>query len=387
MTAIVNIPQGFAGANLPAAFQGVGGSDELSAGVTGGFGIVTFKGKVWRTKFRGEERVMTLEDGRTPRFEIEVVIVKAAPVISKIFYESGFVDGSSSPPDCWSVNGITPDPAASKKQSNTCAGCKQNAWGSKITEAGKQAKACADSKRLAIAPAPDIRNEAFGGPMMLRVPAASLQDMAQFGKEMESRGFPYYAFVTGISFDVNEAYPKFVFRPVRPLSEEEARLVIEQRNNPITQRILEAAVEAVQHDTAPQAEAQPTAASLFTPEAAKVAQAMQAQVQPEPQAQPVVQQTVAPPATVVQTPPARPRFDPMTGQPITYADEQPQAQPVVTNPPSATTVFPDMPSNLQRQPTQQAAQPVVAAKPDPAPAVANTSVVEFDKQLDALLNG
>lgn len=382
MSALINVPQGFAGAQLPAVFQGVGGADELSAGITGGFGIVTYKGKVWRTKFRGDEKVMLMEDGLTPRAYIDVVIVKASPVISKIYYESGFVDGSSSPPDCWSVNGVVPDPAASKKQSNTCAGCPKNAWGSKITENGKAAKACADNKRLAIVPASDIRNEAFGGPMMLRTPAASLQDMATFGKEMEAKGFPYYTFVTRIMFDPNEAFPKFVFSPVRPLNEEEARLVIEQRNDPITQRILEAAVEQVQHDTQPET-TQPTAAALFTPEAAAVVQRATQAVEPaKPAVQPSAQTAVVQPQpAVVQAPAGRPRFDPMTGQPIVYPDEQPAQQPAAP----AAIEFPDMPQALVRQPATKPTPQVAKQQPVVEAPKEGKAVAEFESALDNLL--
>ena len=378
---LINIPQGFAGA-LPSVFQGVGGADELSAGVTGGFGIITYKGKVWRTKYRGEETVLFAADGRNARPELEVVIVRAAPVISKVYYQEGFVEGSSAPPDCWSVNGLVPDAAAPKKQSNTCAGCPQNAWGSRISDAGKAGKACSDNKRLAIVPADDIRNESLGGPMMLRVPPASLQDMAQFGKMMEAKGFPYYSFVTRLRFDPNEAYPKFVFEPVRPLTDDEAKLVIEMRDNPITQRILEAPVVEVQHDT--ELPGQPKAEDLFGAAAAAKAAQMAAQVTGQPQgvvvAQPAtvtvtqpqttaVPQTVVPPQTADARNPARPLFDPMTGQKIIYADEDltiPAA--LVRNKPATQPVV--------AQPTQP-----VQALPEDAP------IKDFDDALNNLLGG
>ncbi len=382
MSQEIMIPQNFAG-SVPEVFKGVGGADELSAGVTGGFGIVTYKGKVWRTKFRGEEQMLMAADGRNARPELEVVIVKAAPMISKVFYETGFVDGSNAPPDCWSVNGLVPDPAASKKQSNTCAGCKQNAWGSRISEAGKQGKACSDNKRLAIVPAADIRNEAMGGPMMLRVPPASLQDMATFGKQMELKGFPYYSFITRLRFDPDEAYPKFVFEPVRPLTEEEAKLVIEMRNDPVTQRILEAPVVDVQHDTEP-VKPLPPATDLFTPAAAQVVAAVAA-------AQPttaVSQDTIKEPTAEARNP-VRPRFDPNTGEPIVYADEQPpkpRFDPMTGKPITDADPGP-IPQGLVREQPKKAApaQPVVAAKPAVAEPPAEGKIEAFDAALDNLL--
>jgi len=382
---IINVPQGFAGAQVPAVMQGVGGADELSSGITGGFGIVTYKGKVWRTKYRGEEQMLMAEDGRNARPELEIIIVKAAQVISKVYYEEGFQDGSTAPPDCWSVNGVVPDAAASKKQSATCAGCPKNAWGSRVTEAGKPGKACSDNKRLVVVPAADIRNESLGGPMMLRVPPASLQDMATFGKMMESKGFPYYSFVTRLRFDPKEAFPKFIFEPVRPLTEDEAKLVIEARNNPITTRILEAPVTEVHHDTATETTVLQPAANLFGAAAAAKAAQMAAQATGQPQpvvTQPAPTQGAAlgavPPVTTVtqstanvQTPPPRPRFDPMTGQPIVYPDEQANAGQM-----------PDMPTNLVRQPTQ----PVVAEKPqEVASPPSDAAMKDFDARLDDLL--
>lgn len=382
---VVTIPQAFGGAVPAQAFQGVGGADELSSGVIGGFGIVTYKGKVWRTKYRGEEQVLLAADGRNARPELEVVIVKAAPVISKVFYKDGYSEGSVAPPDCWSVNGIAPDPAAANKQSPLCAGCKQNAWGSRISESGKAGKACSDNKRLAIVPADDIRNESLGGPMMMRVPPASLQDMANFGKQMELKGFPYYSFVTRLRFDPNEAFPKFIFEAIRPLTEDEAKIVLEMRNDPTTQRILEAAVTEVQHDTEAQAATQPPPATdLFTPAAAAKAAQMVAQETSRPQ--PVAQQTTAvpqntvPPQTTEARNPVRPRFDPMTGQPIIYPDEQQATAEPVQDP----KAFPDMPASLVRQPVQQT-QPVVEQTSPVIDSPKDGKMESFDAALDNLL--
>lgn len=402
-TNIINVPQGFASAKLPTAFHGVGGGDDISAGITGGFGIITYKGKVWRTKYLGEETVLLAEDGRNARPELEVIIVKAAQMISKVFYADGYEDGSTAPPDCWSVNGIVPDAAASKKQSTTCAGCPKNACGSRVTESGKQGKACSDNKRLVVVPAADIRNETLGGPMMLRVPPASLQDMATFGKMMESKGFPYYSFVTRLRFDPNEAFPKFIFEPVRPLSEEEAKLVIEARNNPITQRILEAPVTEVQHDTTNEQAQLKSPTDLFNPIAAAKAAQMAATATGQPQ--PVVTQPK--PAQAPAAQPAagtvidgagrvRPRFDPQTGQPIVYADEQPPrprfdpqtGQPIVypDEQPAQQAADPlEIPEGLRRTAPKKE-QPVVAAQPETvASPPSDAAMKDFDAALDGLL--
>jgi hypothetical protein len=132
-----------------------------------------------------------------------VVLLAASQNVSKVWYEDGYVEGSTNSPDCFAPNGVTPDASSKKKQSNTCASCPQNVWGSRITPAGKKGKACQDSKRVAVSPLGDIRNEAFGGPMMLRVPAASLSDFGAYGDGLDGQGYKYFTVGTKMSFDPN----------------------------------------------------------------------------------------------------------------------------------------------------------------------------------------
>lgn len=244
---------------ISSAFAGQNFDDDLAAGVTSGFGVVSCRGKVWRIKHRGEERDLMREDGDGPRASIEVVIVKASNVVSKVFYENGYTDGTNAAPDCSSANGLTPDAGSPKRQCNTCAACPKNAWGSRITESGKQGKACVDAKRLAIVPLGDLRNEAFGGPMLLRVPAASLADMATYGKTLGQLNYPVCAVGTRIAFDVKEAFPKFVFNAIRPLSDAEAHVILELRADPQVERILNEEMA----EAAPVAPAAPAAQSVF----------------------------------------------------------------------------------------------------------------------------
>jgi hypothetical protein len=241
----IMIPEKFG--QVSTKFAGVKTDNDLAAGVQAGFGLIGYKGKVWSIRYRGDEQQLLRDDGDGPRNSIEVVVIKGAPYISKIWYEKGYVEGSNAAPDCFSPNGVVPDPQSTKKQSNACANCPQNVWGSKITEAGKKGKACSDSKRLAVVPVGDIPNETFGGPMLLRVPAASLQDLATFGNKMQNLGYPYFAIATRIAFDANEAYPKFLFSAIRPLTDEEADLVIQHQNSAEVARVL---AEGTEHQTA-----------------------------------------------------------------------------------------------------------------------------------------
>ena len=91
--------------------------------------------------------------------------------------------------------------------------------------------------------------------MLLRVPAASLQELATFGNGMAQLGYPYYAIGVRVAFDAAEAYPKFKFSAIRPLSNEEAAIVVELQKSPQIARIL---AEGAEH-------ASPATAGVPTP--------------------------------------------------------------------------------------------------------------------------
>lgn len=273
-------------------FASQSNDNDLSAGVQVGFGIIGYKGKVWSTRFRGTNTDLMRPDGDGPMNSVEVVILKASAHVSKIWYENGWVEGSNAAPDCFSTNGVTPDVGSKKKQANACALCPKNQWGSRITPQGKQGKACGDSKRLAIVPLPDIANEGLGGPMLLRVPAASLGDLATFGDKYKAMGYPYFSIGVRIAFDPKESYPKFVFSAIRPLTDAEADMVLSMRDSAQVNRIL---AEGSEHAAPEQQLAAPAGAfEQPVPQQAPVqpVQQVQPQVQPAP-VSPISQETAA----------------------------------------------------------------------------------------------
>lgn len=278
---------------------------------------------------------------------LDVVFVNVSEHISKIYYEKTYTDGDNNPPDCWSVNGITPDAAAPKKQSTTCGGCKQNVFGSRVTDNGKKAKACADSRRTAVVLETDLMNDQLG-PALLRFPQGSLKPAKEFFTTMVQRGYDANTLVTRVGFDVNDAFPKMTFQYKDVLTDVQYEKALEYENDERTTRMLEVAVEEVNHEpeqekVAPQADDLPPMGQ--SPAVRRTESAAQAQAQPAPQA-------AATPAP----------------QPV------PQATPSV-------------------QPAQQAA-PAVKSQPKPEqPAVAAngatapTTVTDVGKKLDSLLGG
>ena len=344
MNAIVNASPM---APVSSRFAAVPQENDLAGGITGGYGLVTYKGKVWTLKYQGQEMVLMRPDGDGPRNSIELVILKANPHLSKIWYENGYVEGSNAAPDCSAANGLKPDAGVPKPQHTVCATCPKNQWGS--DPRGGKGKACGDSRRLAVVPLQDIPNESLGGPLLLRVPAASLQDMAAFSNSMQSKGYPYYSIGVRVGFDAKESYPKFEFSAIRPLTDVEADIVIGMQKSEAVARVV----------------SEPSPAE--TAQAQALAAASEKPLFEQP---PTTQSTVAQPAAQVQQP---------TNPPVTPAAEAAAAQPVAAPvqatgfgavAPVQTAAAPAAAQPAAQQAAPVAQQPASAAQPAPAPAPA-----------------
>jgi len=139
---------------------------------------------------------------------LDVVIVGANPRLSKTWYAKAWdKDAEPTGPDCFSLDGVGPDPEAESPQSDMCASCPQNAWGSKITPSGQQIKACSDNKRLAVVAADDARGPVY----LLSVTPAALKGLNQYQKELSVRGIPPEIVKTRVSFDTDASFPKLKF--------------------------------------------------------------------------------------------------------------------------------------------------------------------------------
>lgn len=220
--------------HLASVFGGVSHED-LTTGAEAGFPVLSLKGKVWRVTHGGEQRIIQRDGEPVP--SLDVVLVAANKNLSKLYYSKAYAEGDDNPPDCSSANGVTPDAGIKNPQSNTCATCPNNAWGSKITEQGKKTKACGDSRRMAIIPEKDLECKVWGAPLLLRIPAGTFQALTEYAK-VGLGGADYCAVVTRIGFDMNVAFPKLTFRPLRWLTAEEAQVVARWRDDPIVARII-----------------------------------------------------------------------------------------------------------------------------------------------------
>ena len=222
-------------AQLPAHITALGdqmiSADDLIAS-GGGFPVVSIKGKVFHIARGDTKEMVTREDG-SPASAIEVVILRANPGLSKTYYAQGYEEGAADKPTCYSNDGITPGADAQEKQSVKCATCPHNQWGSRITEQSTKAKACADVKRMAVAPIGQLND-----PMLLRVPAASLKALTEYGDKLKKRGVKYPSVSTKISFDYSVAYPALTFTPLSFITEAMAKQVQEIMGSDIVNQII-----------------------------------------------------------------------------------------------------------------------------------------------------
>lgn len=222
----------------------------LAGGVAAGAGIkrVSIKGGVFRLLAGGKE-IAAIDE----RF-LDVIVVKAAPKVSRIFYAGSYdKDAAAAPPDCTSGDGDKPDAGVRNPQASSCAQCPQNIAGS----GNGNSRACRYQQRLAVV----LANNPDGDVMQVTLPATSI-----FGKEEgEKRPLQAYArymaaqtppvnldaIVTRMKFDTKAESPKLLFAPVRWLTDDEYESVQAQGASKDAERAVASTPAAVDGVVAP----------------------------------------------------------------------------------------------------------------------------------------
>lgn len=268
---------------------------------------ISIKQSRWRLMdTQGNEQVLQT-------FNLDVLIVDANPHTSKMYYEGSYDPSAADniAPRCWSDNGIAPSDRVSNPCAYVCASCPMNVFGSKITPAGKKARACADSKRLAVV----LADNPDGIIYELRVPAASLTNMAQAIGDMVKRGVRAETLVWRLLFDPQAEFPKITFQPLNWVNEAQmaavARLMgtketadlVNKDDRPMdgTARALQPAAAPAQLAAPPVPQAAPNLqAPSYAAQPAPMQQAPQQYVQP--QVAPVPQQYAPSMAPAAQAP-------------------------------------------------------------------------------------
>lgn len=219
--------------------------DETTSSLAGGEAgqrKISIKGGVFR-EMLGNKEVRTSEDRA-----MEVIIVKAAPNVYRTFFEGAYVEGQNASPTCWSSNNQTPDASvpADQKQASKCMDCPQNIKGSAAQGDGR---ACRFHQRIAvlvggetakrevyqvICPATSVFGDGEKGKLPLQA----------YGRHLKAHNTPVAGVITEMRFDTSSPTPKLIFKPVRPITEDEYHDVEATRNG-------EEANEAVKLTVAP----------------------------------------------------------------------------------------------------------------------------------------
>jgi hypothetical protein len=210
-------------------------TDRLSGGSTSSNRRISIEGGVFR-EFVGGKEVRKSEDRA-----LKIVIVNAAPV-SRMFFEGTYVKGQKTKPTCWSSDTQRPDTAVpdDTKQATYCKDCPQHVKGSGQGDS----RACRFQQRIAVVLASDtdIDNKVY----QVTLPSTSVfgdadgqkMPLQAYGRHLKAHGMPSIGLVTEMRFDTDSATPKLVFKPVRPLEEEEVRAVLELQNHEDTIRAI-----------------------------------------------------------------------------------------------------------------------------------------------------
>jgi len=221
----------FNAGNLPAHLRTKGELSDTAKALMGNPGTkrISIRNGVWRLLDGGKEMAQVEE-----RY-LDVVIIKAAAKVGRVFYMKSFDKDSAEAPDCWSGDGEAPDKTIRTPQAASCAKCPQNVAGS-----GKgDSRACRFQQRVAVVTLGNLMSSIDDGvePDVLQftVPATSL-----FGKaDGEKRPLQDYArwlvaqkvspemLVTRMRFDTSDDAEavKVWFKPMRWLDQAEFDLV------------------------------------------------------------------------------------------------------------------------------------------------------------------
>ena len=258
----------------------VGSPSRLTAALGAGVGgesipRISIKGARFRIVEGGTETPLN-------SLHLDVIVVGVNPRVSKTWYAKKWsADSEPTAPDCSSLDGVRPLPDAPLPQSEMCATCPKNAWGSARNENGKDIKACADSRRLAVVSADDPSGPVY----LLTVTPAALSALKAYEQALSRHGYPVEIVRTRVSFDPNASFPRLVFSFGGFISEQDQEIVSALHDTPTVYAVTGQTDETA----APPPPAPAPKPMLVAPAKPKPAPA------PEPVAEPEYEGTAQPP--------------------------------------------------------------------------------------------
>ena len=183
---------------------------------------ISIKGGVFREILNGKE--VNVSDERA----MNVAIINASK-LSRMYFEGTYTEGVTLKPTCWSSDSQKPDNSVpeDQRQASNCNDCKHNIKGS----GANGGRSCRFQRRLAVLLEGNVdKKEVY----QLTLPATSIFGDGEINKlpfdayvrYVGSHGTRVEAIITEMRFDTSSPTPKLVFKPVRALTDDEAKVVV-----------------------------------------------------------------------------------------------------------------------------------------------------------------
>jgi hypothetical protein len=252
---------------LPSYLRGAGSDDVtkiLAGESSGGMRRISIKGNAFRELIGGKEYRVSEERA------MNIVIIKAAPKVSRTYFAGSYSEGEAVRPTCWSSDSQKPDAAVKTKQSDTCLNCPQNIKGSGQGES----RACRYSQRLAVLIEGEVdREEVY----QLVLPSTSIfgegdkgkMPLREYAKFLDRKGAFMSGVITEMKFDIASPVPKLFFRPIRAVTEEEWEVIQRLKDSEEAEKAIELTVSDADN-VQKEAPAAPKKAALPAPKPAPV---------------------------------------------------------------------------------------------------------------------
>jgi hypothetical protein len=188
-----------------------------------------------RIRFNGHT-ILTPDGGEGEQLEVVVLDFVSA----NLYYDSQYDRDNPQPPACFAIGpeptSLVPSDNSPDRQSDACASCPQNQFGSAVVGKGK---ACKNTRLLAVSPVTALDSPDEPPPVwLLTVSPASLKNYDSYVNTLASKHKTVpIGVVTKVWLDENLTYASPKFSVVRPLENAELGLFFEHREG-ATKRLI-----------------------------------------------------------------------------------------------------------------------------------------------------
>ena len=170
---------------------------------------------------------------------LDVILVNASADIAKSYYEKGYTEGDMELPRCWSLDSVKPHASVAEKVHPVCGTCPMNQFGSRVTDAGKNAKACQDQRRVAIT-LPHHLTQDNPTPVLMRVPQSSLKSLKAYSDTLAKYNAEINGVITRLSFEPADAFPRLKFEYAGIVDDEQYDKILDLAEGQVVTSMLSA---------------------------------------------------------------------------------------------------------------------------------------------------